>query len=114
MRRFTLERIDDVTGISGTGTVAEGVVFADGTTVLHWLTATASTGIYKSIDDVRMIHGHGGKTFVRYLDDEETPVCVFCRHEVTSTLDDPLAQISLCEVCRRILKTVYQLRERYP
>lgn len=49
------------TGISGTGVVAEGVVFGDGSCVMHWLGDVASTVVYNSIDDVIAIHGHGGK-----------------------------------------------------
>lgn len=68
MFRFVLERGIDETGVSGEGTVAEGVIFADGTVALRWLTETASTALYDSIADVVTIHGHGGKTRVRLLD----------------------------------------------
>lgn len=69
MYRFVLDRLLDETGVSGTGTVAEGVVFTDGTVALRWLSGTASTAVYASIADVIAIHGHGGKTHVRGLDD---------------------------------------------
>jgi hypothetical protein len=59
---FVLNRIEDETGISGTGVVAEGVIFTDGTVAVRWLTETASMGVYQSIEDVETIHGHGGKT----------------------------------------------------
>lgn len=36
MRRFLLERLIDETGASGTGIVAEGVVWSDGTATLKW------------------------------------------------------------------------------
>lgn len=61
---FTLQRQEDETGVSGTGTVAEGVLFSDGTVALRWLTETACTGFYRHISDVVHIHGHGGKTQV--------------------------------------------------
>jgi hypothetical protein len=70
MRRFLLDRLDDVTGISGTGFIAEGVVFGDGTTVLRWTVALKSTAIYDSIDDLLAIHGHDGSTQVRWIDDD--------------------------------------------
>jgi hypothetical protein len=69
MRRFVLDRKEDVSGISGTGVVAEGVVFGDGTTVLRWTVEYQSTGVYDSISDVIMIHGHDGNTVVRWVDD---------------------------------------------
>ena len=62
VRVFRLERTEDVSGISGTGVVADGVVFPDGVAVLRWRTAGASTAIYDSVEDVERIHGHDGKT----------------------------------------------------
>jgi L-alanine-DL-glutamate epimerase-like enolase superfamily enzyme len=69
-KRFYLKRIEDETGISGTGYVAEGIQFSDGTCVLHWLTTTTSTGIYHSIVEMEYIHGHrgSGKTVVIFQD----------------------------------------------
>ena len=64
LKIFHLYRREDETGISGTGIVADGTVFLDGSVTMRWRGETASTGIYKSIDDVRTIHGHGGKTEV--------------------------------------------------
>jgi hypothetical protein len=68
MRRFYLDRKEDETGISGTGTIAEGLQFSDGSCVMRWRTETSSTAFYKSIEDVEFIHGHQGKTVVRWLD----------------------------------------------
>jgi hypothetical protein len=60
---FHLVRDEDETGVSGTGTVAVGVVFPDGTVAMRWNTNTASTAVYDSLEDVIKIHGHGGKTY---------------------------------------------------
>lgn len=68
MQRFQLERHEDLTGCSGTGIVAEGVVFSDGTTVMRWLVAPCSTAIYSSVDDVIRLHGHEGRTVLRVID----------------------------------------------
>ena len=68
MRRFVLDRVEDESGVSGTGEVAEGVQFFDGTCAMRWRTVTASTAVYGSIADIEEIHGHGGKTIVRFLD----------------------------------------------
>lgn len=67
-RRFLLRRIEDETGVSGTGHIADGVVFPDGTAVLRWRTGTASTAVYASTADVETIHGHGGKTRLVFVD----------------------------------------------
>jgi hypothetical protein len=67
-RRFELVREEDETGVSGTGVVAYGVVFPDGNAVLRWDTKVNSTVFYDSLADLETIHGHGGKTVVRWLD----------------------------------------------
>jgi hypothetical protein len=68
MRRFELHRDQDVTGVSGAGVVAEGVLFSDGRAALRWLTATASTAVYDCLTDVATIHGHDGSTRIVWLD----------------------------------------------
>jgi hypothetical protein len=62
MQTFYLQRDVDDTGISGTGKVAEGVVFTNGKVVLAWLTKVASVTVYESLADVERVHGHNGKT----------------------------------------------------
>ena len=68
MKRFVLNRKEDVSGVSGVGVVAEGVEFSDGSAAIRWLTAKASTTVWNSVDDAVAIHGHGGLTEVKYLD----------------------------------------------
>ena len=36
----------------------EGVVFADGKTVIHWLTKVGSVSVFDSFEDMMAIHGH--------------------------------------------------------
>lgn len=67
MRLFLLNRLEDETGVSGTGAVAEGIEFTDGRVAMRWTTETASTAFYNSIADVVEIHGHGGKTQVKWV-----------------------------------------------
>ena len=66
MRTFALIRDVDETGVSGTGCVADGVVFEDGTTVLRWRGERQSTVVFDSVDDAIGIHGHDGKTRLVY------------------------------------------------
>jgi len=68
IRAFYLYRLVDETGISGSGFVAEGTQFSDGTCVLRWLSNHKSTAIYGDIKTVRAIHGHAGKTCVFWED----------------------------------------------
>lgn len=67
MRLFELHREQDETGISGTGVVAEGVVFHDGTAALRWKSKFKSTAVYASMDDVVAIHGHNGQTKIVFV-----------------------------------------------
>lgn len=68
MRLFELHRDHDVSGVSGTGIVAEGVEFSDGTCVVRWRSGVGSTGVWHSIKDVETIHGHDGATRVVWLE----------------------------------------------
>ena len=63
-------RNEDESGVSGTGRVAEGVVFQDGTVALRWLTAWRSTAFYESMEHLEHIHGHHGKTKIVLHDDD--------------------------------------------
>jgi hypothetical protein len=66
LKRFHLNRIIDVSGTSGTGKVAEGVIFENGKCALSWLTKYSSIAIYNSIDELDKIHSHDGKTVIEY------------------------------------------------
>lgn len=68
-RRFQLHRHEDVTGVSGTGMIAEGVSFSDGTSVLRWVCGLRSTAVYDNLEDLVAIHGHDGKTELIWADD---------------------------------------------
>ena len=69
MTPFWLFRSEDVSGVSDTGYVAEGVIFHDGYVAMSWLTVPSSIAIYESIEIVEQIHGHGGRTVVILGDD---------------------------------------------
>ena len=69
MRRFVLYRREDVSGISGTGFVAEGVRFSDGAVALRWLRAPHTISVYPSVDALLAVHGHRGRTELRWVDD---------------------------------------------
>lgn len=69
MRRFLLRRETDVSGVSGTGDVAEGIVFSDGVCVLRWLRAGGSTAVYDTLAHLEAIHGHQGGTRVVWIDE---------------------------------------------
>ena len=80
MRSFQLVRTVDVTGISGTGPVAEGVEFSDGTVALRWLApyiaathrergVKPTTVLHEDITSVVALHGHNGSSEIVWLKD---------------------------------------------
>lgn len=74
MRTFKLKRLEDVSGISGTGLIAEGVEFHDGQIVLSWFGQHHTIEVAPNISDVMAIHGHGGKTILEW-DAQKSETC---------------------------------------
>jgi len=62
MKIFYLKRVEDESGISGTGRVAQGFIFDNGKVAVTWLSEHPSVTIYDNIGEVSAVHGHGGKT----------------------------------------------------
>ncbi len=83
-RRFVLRRDQDVSGVSGTGVVAEGVEFWDGKVAVRWRSLMASTALYDSMEDVVCIHGHEGKTRVSWIDSPEQSGCAYSHVEAST------------------------------
>ena len=59
---FALVRDVDVSGVSGTGVVADGVVWPDGTASVRWRGEHPSIVFWRTLDSVKHIHGHDGAT----------------------------------------------------
>ncbi|WP_378735372.1 hypothetical protein [Nocardia brasiliensis] len=66
VRTFEFQRDADVTGVSGTGVVADGVTFDDGVTVVRWRGERRSTVVWPSVEDAIAVHGHDGATRLVY------------------------------------------------
>jgi hypothetical protein len=64
MKLFHFYRREDHSGVSGTGPVVEGVQFTNGWCALRWISNNSSLCFYQSLEDVRKVHSHGGKTEV--------------------------------------------------
>lgn len=58
VRVFEIERQADASGVSGTGIVIQGVIFATGTVVVQWLTPPprGSINIFDSFEQFMSIH----------------------------------------------------------
>jgi hypothetical protein len=68
-RLFHLQRDHDVSGVSGTGRVANGVLWPDGTVSLRWIGERPSTVHWDRLEDAE----HGGATRIVWAD-EQPPV----------------------------------------
>ncbi len=66
---FKLVRHEDVSGISGTGLVAYGCEYPDGTCTLRWCVGgkAGSTAVYATLEDLMSIHLHGDKTILSWI-----------------------------------------------
>jgi hypothetical protein len=74
-RRFHLQRDHDVSGVSGTGRVADGICWPDGTASVRWLGERPSIVFWDGgFADAEYVHGHGGATRIVWDDEEpDTP-----------------------------------------
>lgn len=96
MRRFQFKRLEDETGNSGTGIVAEGVVLTSGRVVVSWLTQWPTISIYDNLKDAEFLHGHDGKTKTIWFDRPDgTWHCYKCGHDTPNGADDVA-----CESCK--------------
>ena len=73
IKAFYLDREEDVSGVSGTGRVAEGIEFSNGKVVVHWPSDSPSTNHYENMKQMLKVHGHGGKLKVVKLFEEDDP-----------------------------------------
>ena len=71
MKRFVLNRKKDISGVSGTGIVAEGVQYSNGKIAMQWLSGTPTLETTDSIEAIIRIHGHGGNTEIKWIDDRD-------------------------------------------
>ncbi|GAA4706218.1 hypothetical protein [Streptomyces youssoufiensis] len=89
-RRFYLQRDTDITGVSGTGRVADGVLWPDGTASVRWRGPRPSIVHWDDIAHAEHVHGHGGATRIIWDDDPEP-----------TTAPDPLAVLHEVETAPR-------------
>ncbi|MFJ6566632.1 hypothetical protein ACIQNU_04380 [Streptomyces sp. NPDC091292] len=79
-RRFRLQRTTDITGVSGTGRVADGILWPDGTASVRWTGEHPSIVFWDGgIADAEHVHGHGGHTVIVW-DDPEPAAPGDCEH----------------------------------
>jgi hypothetical protein len=82
IQTFFLYRWEDVSGVSGTGVVAEGVRFGNGKCAVTWRGAVKSVTVYDSVEELVRIHLHGGKTGLFWLGSQLDPDQVVRQHRI--------------------------------
>lgn len=55
-RAFTMYRASDISGVSGTGPVLDGIQWPDGRVATRWRGTKGAGGTYDSIEDFDAIH----------------------------------------------------------
>lgn len=73
-RTFLLWRHVDISGVSGTGPVAEGCQFVDGSVALRWRGDNPATAVWPDLDSMLAVHGHQGATEIQWIDDTPIPL----------------------------------------
>ena len=106
MRLFELRRDEDEGGVSGTGVVAQGVIFDNGKCAVAWLTKHTSVAVYDSIADVVAIHGHEGKTRVTQFADLRDTEAI--RNHCINAIQDDCENVA----CGLSENGAYLMRER--
>lgn len=69
VKRFYLLRKEDLTGMSGEGIVAFGVVLPSGKAILEWVTQLTSVALYDDLGSLEAIHGHEDRTKIVVIDE---------------------------------------------
>lgn len=64
LKQFYLNRTDDISGVSGTGIIGQGVILPSGRVVMEWTTKHKSIAIYDSIDKIQVLHAHKGTELI--------------------------------------------------
>ena len=96
---FDLIRDTDVSGVSGTGKVAEGVIFSDGHAAIHWLGSWPTTTPHPSVASIKAVHGHGGATRI-VLNDPADRLARIAEAHVAEQLPGGLVS-GLCVECEQ-------------
>lgn len=68
IRRFHIKRDIDVSGISGTGIVADGIQWHDGMCTIHWRGKHPTDNTHLSLQSVMDIHCHEGASKIIFDD----------------------------------------------
>ena len=72
MKTFKLRRLEDLSGVSGTGIVAEGTQYHDGQITMSWFGRFHTITVAPDIETIERIHGHEGRTVIEWDSDSDS------------------------------------------
>ena len=105
MKVFYLNRLEDESGVSGTGRVAHGFVADNGKVAVFWLSDVKSVTVYDNIGEVTSIHSHQGKTEVIFEPDWKRAYSeITTALETTSLLSCAISQVPPEGAVAKLLK----------
>jgi len=73
MRTFHVSRSEDVSGVSGVGIIAEGVLFSNGKVFVNWISMHKIVEMSDSVAEWQAVHGHEGRTKIIWDDEAVEP-----------------------------------------
>ena len=116
MKLFYFFRKEDLSGVSGTGPVVEGVQFTNGWCAVRWLSTKTSLCFYQNIEEVKAIHGHGERTEIIMQDlaplSKKKPVHGGVRFELLMQLIEQASRLMVLAEDSNLAKpTFYQSME---
>ena len=65
-RHFIVNRTKDLSGVSGTGLIAEGTRFHDGQVAVSWFGQNHILEVCRNLKTWLNVHGHGGATTIEW------------------------------------------------
>jgi hypothetical protein len=71
IRTFQVVRDEDVSGVSGVGVIAEGVLFSSGKVFVNWISMHKIVEMADSVAEWQAVHGHEGRTRIVWDDEAE-------------------------------------------
>jgi hypothetical protein len=112
MKLFYFFRKEDLTGVSGTGPVVEGVQFTNGWCAVRWLSAKTSLCFYQSLDEVKAIHGHGDRTEIIVQDlaplSKKKPIHGGVRFEILMQIIEQASRLMVLAEESNLSETIFE------
>ncbi len=112
MKLFYFFRKEDLTGVSGTGPVVEGVQFTNGWCAVRWLSTKTSLCFYQNLEEVKAIHGHGDRTEIIVQDlaplSKKKPIHSGVRFEILMQIIEQASRLMILAEDPNQLKPVFE------